>query len=87
MKKAVIVLASLAGVALVIYPLLVWVYCILDDYVLRPDGGKWHFAHGAFWHSYKLRPRSDDAVYDWLIDLFGQARDEPEIVIPILKKG
>jgi hypothetical protein len=29
--------------------------------------------------------RGDDC--DWLIDLFGQASDEPEIVIPILKKG
>ena len=34
------------------YPLLVWVYCLTDDYILRRDAGRWEFHNGTFWHTY-----------------------------------
>ncbi len=50
------------------YPLLVWVYCFTDDYILRPDTGRWEYHNGTFWHTYHFADGSDPQ-YDWQIDL------------------
>jgi 4-amino-4-deoxy-L-arabinose transferase-like glycosyltransferase len=60
----VILLVSLP----VSYPLLVWVYCLTDDNILRPDAGRWEYHKGTFWHTYH-DGATDAGVYDRQIDL------------------
>ncbi len=50
------------------YPLLVWVYCLADDYIIRPDSGRWEYHRGTFWHTYHFG-KDTDTQYDWQIDL------------------
>ena len=70
MKTARVPLRALAilGSLVLVYPLLVWLYCLTDDYILRPGEGKWEYHKGTFWHTYHFQDGSD-AQYDWQIDL------------------
>ena len=53
----------------VLYPFLIWSYCLLDDYVLRPDDGTWVYDNGTFWHTENYYPYPD-GTYDRQIDLW-----------------
>jgi hypothetical protein len=67
MKPGLKVVASLL-VLVVLYPVLVWGYCLLDDHVLRRDAGKWEYHNGTFWHTHHFADGSDPQ-YDRQIDL------------------
>ena len=66
------VLLIVVGVLVLLYPTLylglVWLYCVTDDYVLRPDAGRWRYQNGTFWHTYNFEDGSD-GEYDRQIDL------------------
>ncbi len=67
MKLSLKIIAGLLMLVL-LYPVLVWGFCLVDDYVLRPDAGKWEYHRGTFWHTYHFQDGSD-AQYDRQIDL------------------
>jgi hypothetical protein len=66
MKLSLNVLAGLLLLVL-LYPVLVCGYCLVDDYVLRRDAGRWEYRGGTFWHTYHFADGSDPQ-YDWQID-------------------
>ena len=66
-KVALLLSAVLAGIVF-LYPFLVWVYCLADDFILHQDGGRWEFEGSTFWHSYYFGDGSSPQ-YDRQIDL------------------
>ena len=67
MKVGLKIVAGLLALIL-LYPVLIWSYCLVDDHVLRPDAGKWEYHHGTFWHTCRFADGSDPQ-YDRQIDL------------------
>ena len=62
---AIIGLAVALGIVL-LYP---WLYCLTDDYILRPDEGRWEYDGGTLWHTYHF-PDGSSPQYDRQIDLW-----------------
>ena len=68
LRAAVIGLASLVVAFLICFYLL-GLYCLTDDYILRPDGGRWEYHGGTLWHTYHF-PDGSSPQYDRQIDLW-----------------